>query len=252
MQTLAELTDYWKTHGDKPATHLHIRAKLMEMFEADEKLVKHRRHVTSRALGMGDDSFSAMWRLIVESMPQHFSFLEIGVHCGQIISLIELLAERSGKSCEIFGVSPFDGREVNPNGEDFKAHTLKLFDELNLLHPYLITGDSTEQRTIGSVNQFAPFDVVFVDGSHLFEAVKSDILSYGPMVKVGGLLVMDDSACLFKLPPCCGKVNWFHGIDPVARAVDKLLPPHGSGMPTGEVFEHIAVIMHDRLFKRIA
>jgi predicted O-methyltransferase YrrM len=48
----------------------------------------------------------------------------------------------------------------------------------------LILGDSTDQSTIETVREFAPFDCVFIDGDHSYEGVKSDWVNYGPMGRV--------------------------------------------------------------------
>ena len=253
MQTLQELTDYWKVNGDKAETQQHIYDEFTRILEDDKELKAHRHHINVHGLGYGCDQFHAMWELIIGAMPEHFSFLEIGVHAGQVICLVEILASRSGKYSEIFGVSPFDGRGVRDVPEDFKAHTLKLFADFKVKAPYLIRGDSTDKMIVKTVDAFSPFDIVFVDGSHAYLDVRDDILNYAPMVKVGGLLVMDDASCRMKLPPQGSPVNWFHGIEPVSRAVDELLPPFGpTKLPDGSAWEQQFVFMHDRCWKRIA
>lgn len=253
MQTLEEFIAYWKANGDKPETHQHIYDVFQKAVDDDSELKAHRHHIKAHGLGFGTDGFHWMWKLIVDSMPEHFSMLEIGVWAGQIPSLVELLASRTGKHAEVFGVSTFDGRGINENGSDYRAVTLKLFEDFDLKKPYLITGDSTKKDTIDCVNQFAPFDVVFVDGGHSEFEVTSDVTSYAPLVKVGGLLITDDSSCKFNLPQCHDGQNHFHGIDPVSNAIDRLLPPFGpSVMSDGSEWEHLFVVMHDRCWRRNA
>jgi len=41
-------------------------------------------------------------------------------------------------------------------------------------------------------------DLVFVDGAHTFEGVRADILAFGPLVKIGGIMAFDDY-CLVHL-----------------------------------------------------
>lgn len=253
MQTLDELITYWKTHGDKPETHQRIYDVFQKAVDDDAELKAHRHHIKAHGLGFGTDGFHWMWKLIVDSMPDEFSFLELGVWAAQIPSLVELLATRTGKFSDVFGVSTFDGRGINENGEDYKAVCYKLFDDFKLKKPYLITGDTTKMATISSVEQFAPFDITFIDGGHEYETATSDILNYGPMTKIGGLMVIDDASCLFHLPPCHDGQNHFHGIDPVSRAVDKLLPPFGPTLlPDGSEWRQEFVVMHDRAFRRIS
>ncbi len=46
---------------------------------------------------------------------------------------------------------------------------------------HLIHGDSMALPTIKKVNELGPYDCVFIDGAHTFEAVMADWTNYGPM-----------------------------------------------------------------------
>lgn len=48
-----------------------------------------------------------------------------------------------------------------------------------------IAGDSTSMTTVGKVLKWAPYDWVFIDGSHVLADVESDWLMYGGMVRNG-------------------------------------------------------------------
>jgi hypothetical protein len=61
----------------------------------------------------------------------------------------------------------------------------------------------------------AYFDWVYVDGNHLYEAVRADLELYGARLRAGGLLAGDD----YGLP------GWWE--DGVTRAVDDLLATGG-------------------------
>ncbi len=56
----------------------------------------------------------------------------------------------------------------------------------------LIPGDSHDGRTVACVRSFGPYDVVFIDADHTYEAVKADWENYGPMVKKGGIVAFHD------------------------------------------------------------
>ena len=43
----------------------------------------------------------------------------------------------------------------------------------------------------------ASVDVLFIDGDHTYEGVKSDLANYGPLVKDGGKIVMHDVASAY-------------------------------------------------------
>lgn len=53
-------------------------------------------------------------------------------------------------------------------------------------HVELFIGDSHANSTIQMVEEFAPFEFVFIDGDHSYEGVKADWENYGPMGKMVG------------------------------------------------------------------
>lgn len=57
-----------------------------------------------------------------------------------------------------------------------------------------IVGDSTDPNVVARVEGLGPFDVVFVDGDHSAEVVRSDWNHYSPMVRPGGVVAFHDSA----------------------------------------------------------
>jgi hypothetical protein len=63
--------------------------------------------------------------------------------------------------------------------------------------------------------QDATFDWVYVDGNHLYDYVRSDLASYEPKVKPGGLIAGDDY----------GEAGWWE--DGVTLAVDEFVAERG-------------------------
>ncbi len=56
----------------------------------------------------------------------------------------------------------------------------------------IVRGDSNAPSTAREVEEFAPFDWIFIDAGHLEENVRADWRLYGPMAAPGGLVVFDD------------------------------------------------------------
>lgn len=58
----------------------------------------------------------------------------------------------------------------------------------------VIIGRSDSEETIRAVNDFAPFDIILIDGDHLYPGVKLDTIIYLPFLQPGGFLILHDSA----------------------------------------------------------
>lgn len=56
----------------------------------------------------------------------------------------------------------------------------------------LVKEYSKSLKAINAVEVIAPIDVLFIDGDHSYEGSKFDFLTYGRMVKKGGLIVLHD------------------------------------------------------------
>jgi predicted O-methyltransferase YrrM len=59
----------------------------------------------------------------------------------------------------------------------------------------LMRANSHEPRTLYEVRQWLgghPLDVLFIDGDHRFDGVRHDFLTYGPLVRAGGLIAIHD------------------------------------------------------------
>jgi predicted O-methyltransferase YrrM len=108
------------------------------------------------------------------------SILEIGSRYGEAL---ELMARRmKGKkvvSVDLPGVQPW-GYPDSEYSLRQKMYALAAdgFDA------HLFLADSTDPDTVEVVKKHAPFDLVFIDGDHRYEGVKTDWLNYGPMGKV--------------------------------------------------------------------
>ena len=208
---------------------------------ADKELKAYRDWIEANAFGFGERCFLWMWNEIVSRMPQEFTFMEIGVFRGQILAIVSLLAERHGKKVRRIGITPLDTSDGHWES-DYEADIIRLHDVFNIKDDYeLIRLDSTNPNAIKLASQNPP-DVLYIDGGHTYEVVKSDLTHYLPILKVGGTLVIDD--CNNAIPMPWG---YFQGIQSVSLAVDEVLPREGSN----EYWKHELNLVHNRVLTKL-
>ena len=208
---------------------------------ADKELKAYRDWIEANAFGFGERCFLWMWNEIVKKMPNEFTFMEIGVFRGQILAIVSLLAERHGKKVRRIGITPLDTSDGHWES-DYEADIIRLHDVFNIKDDYeLIRLDSTNPNAIKLASQNPP-DVLYIDGGHTYEVVKSDLTHYLPILKVGGTLVIDD--CNNAIPMPWG---YFQGIQSVSVAVDEVLPREGSN----EYWKHELNLVHNRVLTKL-
>lgn len=237
--TLETIKKVWE---DKSKTHVFINELFIEETNNDPDLKKLRDWVEENKWGFGERSFYWMWKLIVDQMPKEFYFLEIGVFRGQILALIELLAAKQGKKVFRYGISPMDSTEGYWDS-NYQEDIDKIHEEFSLSKDYKVyKGLSTNPEIIELFKSGVPkFDIIYIDGGHDYETVKSDIKNYKECLLPDGYLVIDDSACRFKMP-----FGYFQGHHEVSRAVDELLPP----VKKSKEFEHYFNVVHNRIWRK--
>ena len=208
---------------------------------SDKELKAYRDFIEQNAFGFGERCFLWMWNEIIAKMPQEFTFMEIGVFRGQILAIVSLLAERHGKKVRRIGITPLDTSDGHWES-DYEADIIRLHDVFNIKDDYeLIRLDSTNPNAIKLASQNPP-DVLYIDGGHTYEVVKSDLTHYLPILKVGGTLVIDD--CNNAIPMPWG---YFQGIQSVSLAVDEVLPREGST----EYWKHELNLVHNRVLTKL-
>jgi len=212
-----------------------------EKVNADKELKAYRDWIEANAFGFGERCFLWMWNDIVAKIPDEFTFMEIGVFRGQILALVSKLAERHGKKVRRIGITPLDTSDGHWES-DYEADIIRLHDVFNIKDDYeLIRLDSTNPNAIKLASQNPP-DVLYIDGGHTYEVVKSDLTHYLPILKVGGTLVIDD--CNNAIPMPWG---YFQGIQSVSIAVDEVLPREGST----EYWKHELNLVHNRVLTKL-
>jgi len=207
-----------------------------------EELRDHREYFTIDRRGFGEDAFHTMWwRLFNEFNPQNF--LELGVYRGQVISLIALLSQRKGIDCCITGISPFTsiGDSVSKYrvNLDYQLDILSHFEHLRLPKPTLVQAYSTDQIALDVIAS-RTWDMIYIDGNHDYEIVVKDWVACSKAVKIGGLVILDDSGLGTLYRPPAFATKGHPGPSRLAAEIDST------------VFQEILQVGHNRVFQRRA
>ena len=217
-------------------------------YNADPLLVNHRSFIEAHGLGYGNRPFHAMWRELVKLMPDNFNFLEIGVYKGQVLSLIKLLSDNQEKDVRYIGVTPLDksGDKFSEYDSADYVHAISnLFRHFNLdfsIEKNIIRGLSTDESVKDKVIDNGPFDLIYIDGSHDYDCVVSDINLMYEISKKGSIIVFDDSSCFADMNIDLVK---FKGHIDVCNAVR-------DHIENNEQYVELLCVGHNRVFKRIA
>ena len=186
-------------------TNREIWELFYKLTNENSYLREHRDYVEKNSFGYGDRSFHYLWKLLIEQMGNNFSFLEIGVFKGQVISLVNLICSKIDKSFRICGVTPLSGSgdkyRTHP-AVDYKTLIEKIHSDFGLTMDFteIVKGYSHDREIISYVSKIAPFDAVYIDGCHDYDVVVSDIEAYTNMLKENGILVIDDSSNFLNMP----------------------------------------------------
>jgi hypothetical protein len=207
------------------------------------QIKEHRFYFSQNKRGYGEDAFHVMWELLYDKF--NFSnFIEIGVYRGQTISLISLLASIKNRDIEVYGLSPFNntGDEVsNYITIDFLEDTIINFKYFNLKKPHLIKHYSTDQEAHEFFQKYK-WDCVYIDGSHNYDIVKQDWEIASNSVKIGGIVVFDDSSLYLNYS---NPFMSFKGHVGPSKFVEDL---KSKGIND---FKEILIVGHNRVFKKI-
>ena len=244
MKQTLTFQDYIASYIDSVDCHRTIQREFFEGTNSDPDTKAHRDFIEESykngiIYGHGNRELQYMWKLIVDELPESFNFLEIGVYKGQIISLIQLLADKANKKPLIVGVTPlYDKDFADYNRLPWIQNLYKHFN-LTMKNTYVLDGLSTQSRIIEEVYNKGPFDVVYVDGDHSYKGAKFDIETYDTVLKPGGYMVVDDAANYKKI-----EGQSFTGIIEVSDAVRDTLEQNPN-------YKEVLTVMHNRVFKKL-
>jgi hypothetical protein len=149
------------------------------------------------------------------------SVLEIGSYCGRSTICLAQSARI------VFCVDTFDGRATPNPTSTFLEFERNIFDRG--LSPKVVVCPGESAKVVPTIPQ--KFDLIFIDGDHNDEAVKSDIMVSWPLLVPNGLFAFHD----YSLYP-----GEFQGWNPgVTWAVNKLIEAGGKMI---ERYETLAVV----------
>jgi hypothetical protein len=214
-------------------------------YYSDAILTNHRMYIESNNLGFGEKPFHVIWRELVKSQPINFKFLEIGVYKGQVLSLVKLLSDNYNKVVDYVGITPLNDsadKFSNYDSVNYDQIITSLFNHFNLefdINKNIINGLSTDEIIKNKVKELGKFDLIYIDGSHDYDCVVSDIKLMYDISKVGTYIVFDDSSCYKDLSE-----DKFKGHIDVCDAIRDNLENNNN-------FLEIICVGHNRVFEKI-
>jgi hypothetical protein len=240
LQTLDEVTAFYKNMDENTHTEIY------NVFHSNAKNYNGGilNNQFNNCLGFGELSFSWHWYLLVKNMPSNFTFLEIGVYKGRVLSLIKLLSNLLNKNVQLWGITPLtDAADKYSNYENIDyltaIRTSFINSNVSLENVEIIKGFSQNEDIINKAKENMFYDIIFIDGCHDYEIVCLDIKNYSKMLKSGGYLVLDDASSF--LPGAYGK---FLGHPDVGKAIIDHLD-------NNDEFIHLYAVGHNRIWCKV-
>jgi len=134
-----------------------------------------------------------LYKRMVDQAKNGSIFVEVGVWKGKSAAFMAVEIINSKKKIEFYAVDHFKGSPEHQNDPFVKANTLKEECYKNL-EPVMgivrmLPLPSLEAAAMFSDNSI---DFVYIDGAHEYDALKADIIAWGPKVKTGGIIAGDD------------------------------------------------------------
>jgi hypothetical protein len=139
---------------------------------------------------MGKGELIALGQVIARSIPFGDFLVEIGAFKGRGTAFIALVLDLLGSAKPVLSVDPFERalpEEDNSKGV-FADYQASIRAEGLESRCYVLTGFSRDVALLVPPG----ISTLVVDGSHLYENVKDDLLRYARKVSPGGSIFVDD------------------------------------------------------------
>lgn len=202
----------------------------------------HRKYFSSEGRGFGEDAFHVMWWMLFKEF-RPTNFLEIGVYRRQTLTFAAMLQRHLAMEGQVTGISPFlpAGDTVSEYRADldYLADTLANFRHFHLPAPELLKAFSTDVAAVDVIGS-RPWDAIYIDGNHDYDVAKQDWDHCAAAIRVGGIIVLDDSGLTTGFRPPAFATGGHPGPSRLATEIDC------------ERFHEILQVGHNRVFQRVA
>jgi hypothetical protein len=209
-------------------------------FKLPKIIKKHRFYFSKKNRGYGENAFHKMWEHIFKKY-KPLNILEIGVYRGQTISLFLLLSDFFNLKSNVYGISPLEnvGDSVSryPN-LDYREDILKNTRRFSSKNYLILDEFSTSSKSINFISS-KKWDLIYIDGNHDYEVVKMDFNNCSNNLKIGGLLVLDDSSLFTNFIPPFYSNSGHPGPSKVADEIDL------------NTFKELLSVGHNRVFIKL-
>lgn len=141
----------------------------------------------------GEDwfTFRKLYTDVVASFPSGSTFVEIGSWKGKSTSFMAVEIINSGKKIDFYCVDTFEGSVEHKDNPELPFLYDIFKDNMKPVEGYYTDMRMTSMEAVKKF-QDESIDFVFIDGSHEYEDIKNDIVSWLPKVKKGGILAGHD------------------------------------------------------------
>lgn len=140
-------------------------------------------------------NYKNVYNKIIKEAPDGAHFVEIGVWQGKSVCYAAVEIINSEKNIRLDAVDTFEG---SPNEPTIQRDLNKLKEQekelkdvfLKNIEPVKDVVKMVHMDSVSASKQYEDrsLDFVFIDGSHLYEAVRADIDAWLPKVKIGGYI----------------------------------------------------------------
>ena len=140
-------------------------------------------------------NYENIYNQFLKTCPENAKAVEIGVWKGKSVCYAAVESIKQNKNITLYAVDTFEGSPNEPriqkDLEKLKEKETTLREEfLKNIEPVNHIVKMIHMDSISASKQFEDksLDFVFIDGSHLYEAVLADIQAWLPKVKIGGVI----------------------------------------------------------------